>query len=166
MKSEPISFAAEVSDAQVRAIEDAYSDFGPTRRAGLAILARDTAHMLAALRDDDETCDAFAELMEALTSYIERLDGMRQMMDCAHARLLLSLDAEARRRGHAILDEDPEAETQLNPKGVDTSAVLRRLQIIANIWTGGRIDERLFEAIELAMARTGCPELANGEGVA
>jgi len=49
------------------------------------------------------------------------------------------------------------------PKGVDTPAVLRRIQLLADVWNFGRVDERLLEAIELAMARTGCPELVNGE---
>jgi len=53
------------------------------------------------------------------------------------------------------------------PKGVDTSAVLRRIQLLADAWNAGRVDDRLFESIALAMARTGCPELvADQEGAA
>jgi len=50
------------------------------------------------------------------------------------------------------------------PKGVDTSAVLRRIQRLAKTWNRGRVDERFLESIELAMARTGCPELDSQGG--
>ncbi|EGV28071.1 hypothetical protein ThidrDRAFT_4103 [Thiorhodococcus drewsii AZ1] len=45
----------------------------------------------------------------------------------------------------------------------DQTEVLRRVQTLADTWTSGVIDERLWEAVSLAMARTGCPELDDQE---
>lgn len=138
------TFAADITDDQCREIDAIFSGFGPIRRAGLVLLARDSEHMAAAFRDDD-TCEAFTALLEDLATHLDQLKRMHELMTAAHARLALSLDAEARRHGHSILDDEQES-TGAEPQADDEeSTSTSELSVTLN-------DEAtLLEALDLRL---------------
>ncbi|NEV64127.1 hypothetical protein [Thiorhodococcus minor] len=88
-------FDAAIADSTIDNAETAHTNFEPIRRAALLVLERSYEQLAQPLRDSNEAGSALLNLYAEIDKYLKWRQSETELLESAHARLLLVLSQEA-----------------------------------------------------------------------
>ncbi len=88
-----VVFLPLLTGEDIHLAEQTWKEYGVTRRLLLSVLRQSSTELANSIARDEETAEAFLDLIENTGGYIEFLGQETRIMESARARLLLSMKA-------------------------------------------------------------------------